>query len=81
MSTNPLDPWAEWKDGYRDGLTASIKVAEACTAEPDATAQDVLTLLTMLSESSVIDTGHGDAMVMVTRLHPPDLHNEPPVNT
>lgn len=71
MSNNPLDPWADWKDGYRDGLNASIKVAEACTAEPDATAQDVLTLLTLLSESQVIDTGHGDAMMMVTRLHPP----------
>ena len=76
MSTAPLDPWAEWKDGYRDGLMASIKVAEACTAEPDATAQDVLTLLSMLSESQVISTGHGDAVVIVSRLHPPDTPSE-----
>jgi hypothetical protein len=72
VSTAPLDPWAEWKDGYRDGLMASIKVAQACAAEPDATAQDVLTLLSMLSESQVISTGHGDAVVVVSRLHPPD---------
>jgi hypothetical protein len=75
------DRWAEWKDGYRDGLTAGVKVAEACAAEPGATALDVLTLLSALSDSSVIDTGHGDAMVVVTRLHPPDVSNEPPANT
>lgn len=75
MTTQPLDPWADWKDGYRDGLTASIKVAEVCSAEPDATAQDVLTLLTLLSESTVIDTNHGDAVVVVSRLHRP--HDNP----
>ena len=75
------DPWAEWKTGYKDGLTASITVARVCAAEPDATAADVLLLLETLGESPVIDAGHGDAVIMVTRLHPPDLTREPPPNT
>lgn len=53
------DPWAEWKDGYRDGLTAGVKVAEVCAQEPGATALDVLILLQTLSESSVIQPDPG----------------------
>ena len=54
-----VDTWAEWKAGYRDGLTASVKVAEVCAAEPGATAGDVLILLQTLSESSVIQPDPG----------------------
>lgn len=77
MSAQPVDLWAEWKTGYRDGLTASITVARVCAAEPDATAADVLLLLETLAESPVIDTGTGDAVVLVSRLHLPNTPDGP----
>lgn len=46
----------EYKDGYRDGLNASVVVAKVCAADPTASAADVLTLLKTLAESSVIQT-------------------------
>lgn len=49
----------DWKVGYRTGLLAGVKVAEVCAADPTATAQDVLALLVVLSESSVIQPNPG----------------------
>lgn len=77
MSTQPVDPWAEWKDGYRDGLAAGLAVTRTCAADPGATVLDVLTLLEALWKSKIIDTGSGDALVMVTRLHLPNTPDEP----
>lgn len=59
MTAQADDTWQEWKDGYRDGLTAGVKVAEVCAQEPGATALDVLILLQTLSESSVIQPDPG----------------------
>lgn len=46
--------WPEWKAGYRNGLEAGVTVAQACAADPTATAQDVVNLLETLMASSVI---------------------------
>lgn len=45
---------AEYKAGYRDALQAGVIVAQTCAADPTATAADVLELLSVLTESSVI---------------------------
>ena len=50
---------AEWKEGYRDGLTAGVAVARTCAADPTATPQDVVNLLEVLAASHVLDTKEG----------------------
>ena len=65
-----VDQWAEWKEGYRDGMQTCVTVAQTCAAEPEATAQDVLTLLEVLMESSVIQPDPGGRT----------FHVEPPTN-
>lgn len=46
---------AEWKEGYRDGLTAAIKVTQTVADEAGTTSQDVLLLLETLVSSHVLD--------------------------
>lgn len=50
-------------EGYRDGLNASVVVAQTCAADPTATPQDVVNLLKVLASSHTLDTTEGEAHV------------------
>lgn len=52
MSTQVQDQ--EWRDGYRDGLTAALVVAQTCVDDPSATPSSVVELLEALAGSPVI---------------------------
>lgn len=73
MTAHVTDTWQEWKDGYRTGLEAGVRVAEVCAAEPGATAGDVLILLQTLTESSVIQPDPGGFTHHVETPQPPPV--------